>query len=184
MWPGLRSEQTCCLYLPQFKRQLCRCCRRPSPPSLHCYRCWSGRFRETVIASRNSCRSLRTARFSAPSRGTSKRARGCGRYWHSSRSARTGCSLDCRSSTNVDPIEWMFSVNIWALIAAIPILVTGSISDFNEFGQGLDLDFADRSLYGSDGSRADELNAYVGVGSSLYLLGMHVVAVGAAADSR
>ena len=40
-----------------------------------------------------------------------------------------------RSSTNVDPIEWRFSVNSWALIAAIlPRLVTGSRSEFNEFG--------------------------------------------------
>ena len=28
-----------------------------------------------------------------------------------------------RSSANVDPIEWMFSVNIWALMRDLPILI-------------------------------------------------------------
>ena len=89
-----------------------------------------------------------------------------------------------RSSTNVDPIEWMFSVNIWALIAAIlPILVTGSISDFNEFG-GKDWIWI-LLIAVFTGAMGHVLmswaHAYVEAArSSLYLLGMHVVAVGAA----
>ena len=89
-----------------------------------------------------------------------------------------------RSSTNVDPIEWMFSVNIWALIAAIlPILVTGSIYDFNEFG-GKDWIWI-LLIAVFTGAMGHVLmswaHAYVEAArSSLYLLGMHVVAVGAA----
>jgi drug/metabolite transporter (DMT)-like permease len=89
-----------------------------------------------------------------------------------------------RSSTNVDPIEWMFSVNIWALIAAIlPILVTGSMSDFNEFG-GKDWIWI-LLIAVFTGAMGHVLmswaHAYVEAArSSLYLLGMHVVAVGVA----
>ena len=51
-------------------------------------------------------------------------------YWVLTRIARSG--------TDVDPIEWMSGVNIWALIAAVvPIFFIGSISDFKEFG-GMD----------------------------------------------
>ena len=82
----------------------------------------------------------------------------------------------------------MFSVNIWALIAAIlPILVTGSISDFNEFG-GKDWIWI-LLIAVFTGAMGHVLmswaHAYVEAArSSLYLLGMHVVAVGAVADSR
>jgi drug/metabolite transporter (DMT)-like permease len=78
----------------------------------------------------------------------------------------------------------MFSVNIWALIAAIlPILVTGSISDFNEFG-GKDWIWI-LLIAVFTGAMGHVLmswaHAYVEAArSSLYLLGMHVVAVGAA----
>ena len=93
-----------------------------------------------------------------------------------------------RSSTNVDPIEGMFSVIIWALSAAIlPSLVTGSISDFNEFG-GKDWIWI-LLIAVFTGAMGHVLmswaHAYVEAArSSLYLLGMHVVAVGAACPNH
>jgi drug/metabolite transporter (DMT)-like permease len=97
-------------------------------------------------------------------------------YWVLTRIARSG--------TDVDPIEWMSGVNIWALIAAVvPIFFIGSISDFREFG-GMDWVWIllIAIFTGATGHvLMSWAHAYVEAArSSLYLLGMHVVAVGAA----
>ncbi len=94
-------------------------------------------------------------------------------YWVLTRIARSG--------TDVDPIAWMTGVTIWALISAIPpVLVTSSWSDFQQFG-GLDwLWIAIIALFtGSLGHvMMSWAHAYVEAArSSLYMLGMHVVAV-------
>ena len=96
-------------------------------------------------------------------------------YWVLTRSARSG--------TDVDPISWMAGVNIWALASAIsPVLLWTTADGWRQFA-GLDwlwiLLIA--LLTGALGHvLMSWVHAYVEAArSSLYLLGMHVVAVGA-----
>ena len=87
-----------------------------------------------------------------------------------------------RSGTDVDPIEWITGVTIWALISSVPpVLVMTSWSDFQQFG-GLDwLWIGIIAVFtGSIGHvMMSWAHAYVEAArSSLYMLGMHVVSVG------
>lgn len=96
-------------------------------------------------------------------------------YWVLTRSARSG--------TDVDPISWMAGVNIWALASAIPPVLLWTTADGWRQFAGLDwlwiLLIA--LLTGALGHvLMSWVHAYVEAArSSLYLLGMHVVAVGA-----
>jgi drug/metabolite transporter (DMT)-like permease len=96
-------------------------------------------------------------------------------YWVLTRRARSG--------TDVDPISWMAGVNIWALASAIPPVLLWTTADGWRQFAGLDwlwiLLIA--LLTGALGHvLMSWVHAYVEAArSSLYLLGMHVVAVGA-----
>ncbi len=86
-----------------------------------------------------------------------------------------------RSDTDVDPIEWMCGVNVWALLSAlVPLAVFGSTDDIRQFA-GLDWLWIVliAILTGATGHvLMSWAHAYVEAArSSLYLLGMHVVAV-------
>ncbi len=89
-----------------------------------------------------------------------------------------------RSTTNVDPIEWMAGINLWAFVAgAVPSIFFVSRSDWVEFG-GLDWLWIAIVAYvtGVFGHVAMSwVHGYIEAArSSLYLLGMHLVAVGLA----
>lgn len=95
-------------------------------------------------------------------------------YWVLTRQARSG--------TDIDPIAWMAGVNVWALVSAIPpVIIWTNLDDWRQFG-GTDwlwiLLIA--LLTGALGHvMMSWAHAYVEAArSSLYLLGMHVVAVG------
>jgi drug/metabolite transporter (DMT)-like permease len=89
-----------------------------------------------------------------------------------------------RSTTSVDPIRWMAGVNFWAFVATLPpaaIWVRGS--DLAQFG-GMDWVWIAIVAYitGATGHVAmGWVHAYIEAArSSLYLLAMHLVAVGLA----
>ena len=97
-------------------------------------------------------------------------------YWILTRIARTG--------TDVDPIGWMAGVNLWSLVAAIPpVVMWTSWSGWREFG-GRDWLWIVliALLTGALGHvLMSWAHAYVEAArSSLYMLGMHVMAVGLA----
>jgi len=95
-------------------------------------------------------------------------------YWVLTRSARR--------DTDVDPIGWMTGVNIWAVVSAVPpvVLFTNG-DDWSRFG-GLDWLWIVMIalLTGALGHvMMSWVHAYVEAArSSLYMLDMHVVAVG------
>ncbi|MEZ5378681.1 MAG: DMT family transporter [Acidimicrobiales bacterium] len=89
-----------------------------------------------------------------------------------------------RSGSDVDPIQWMAGINLWAFVAAIPpslFLVRGD--ELRQFG-GMDWLWIVIIAYltGVTGHVAMSwLHAYLEAArSSLYLLAMHLVAVGLA----
>lgn len=89
-----------------------------------------------------------------------------------------------RSTTDVDPIEWMAGINFWAFMAgALPSIFFVSRADWAEFG-GLDWLWIAIVAYltGVLGHVAMSwVHGYIEAArSSLYLLAMHIVAVGLA----
>ncbi len=95
-------------------------------------------------------------------------------YWVLTRRAR--------SNTDVDPIAWMAGANIWSVVSVVPpVLLWTSWSDWAEFG-GKDWLWIVliALLTGALGHvMMSWAHAYVEAArSSLYMLGMHVVAVG------
>ncbi len=89
-----------------------------------------------------------------------------------------------RSSTDVHPINWMAGINFWAFVSAVPpSLVLMGRDDFAEFG-GMDWLWIALVAYltGVIGHVAMSwVHGYIEAGrSSLYLLAMHLVAVGLA----
>ncbi|MDA2960656.1 MAG: DMT family transporter [Actinomycetota bacterium] len=95
-------------------------------------------------------------------------------YWVLTRSARR--------DTDVDPIGWMTGVNIWAVVSAVPpVMLFTNGDDWSRFG-GLDWLWIVMIalLTGALGHvMMSWVHAYVEAArSSLYMLGMHVVAVG------
>ncbi len=89
-----------------------------------------------------------------------------------------------RSTTDVDPIQWMAGINFWAFVAAIPpSIFLVRADDIRQFG-GIDWLWIAIIAYitGVTGHVAMSwLHGYIEAArSSLYLLAMHLVAVGLA----
>lgn len=89
-----------------------------------------------------------------------------------------------RSSFNVDPVEWMASINVWAFLAAVPpTLLLVEPADFGEL-QAADLFWIFVLAYGTGvigHVLMSWVHAFIEVArSSLYLLAMNITAVGLA----